>query len=437
MQKFLEFLKNSPTVFHSVDSIKQILLNNGYQELLESDKWEVQNSGKYFIIRNMSSIIAFHIGNDLDQYGFHIAASHGDYPTFKLKENAEVEVKDKYLKLNTEGYGGMICSTWFDRPLSIAGRVVVKENNILHTKLINFDRDLVLIPSQAIHMNRSMNNGYTFNKQIDLLPLFAGNEGRLGDFDKLIAKELNVDLNQIYGRDLYLYNRTPASIWGLNNEFISSGHLDNLQSAYGSLQGFLNGNPNQTINVYVCFDSEEVGSMSKQGAGSTFLYDSLKRIHYALGKEKEEFYQALANSFMFSIDSAHALHPNHPEKMDETNRVYMNEGVVLKFQGEQRYTTDGFSQAITKELCKQSNVPIQYFANRSDERGGTTLGHVATSHVSIHSADIGMALLSMHSSYETIGSKDTDYLIKLMEYFFTCNIIIKDSTKIQINKGGN
>ena len=311
-EELVNFIKNSPTAFHAIDNISKRLKENGYEELLEGKCWDVKPGGKYFVTRNNSSIIALNIGTKLDNYSFNVAASHSDSPTFKVKENAEIEVKGKYTKLNTEGYGGMLCATWFDRPLSIAGRVLVKEEDTYVTKLVDIDRDLIMIPNVAIHMNRQVNDGYAYNKQVDMLPLFGGSECKSGDFNKLIADNLGVDQKSIYGSDLYLYNRMAPSIWGANEEFISSPKLDDLQCAFTSLEGFLKGSNEQSINVFACFDNEEVGSGTKQGAASTLLSDILQRINAGLGKNEEDYYRALASSFMLSSDNAHAIHPNHP-----------------------------------------------------------------------------------------------------------------------------
>ena len=279
-KELLAFLKKSPTQFHAIDSMKEELLNHGYVELKEDEKWDLELGGQYFTTRNESSIIAFHLGKQLDDYGFHVVSSHSDYPTFKLKENAELEVRNKYVQLNTEAYGGAISSTWFDRPLSVAGRVLVKEGNNIVSKLVKVDRDLVLIPNVAIHQNRGVNDGFKYNNQIDLLPLFAGSNTNKGDFKQLIANELNVETSQILGSDLYLYSRVEPSIWGLNEEFISSPHLDDLQCGFASLKALLNGYNENTVSVLACFDNEEVGSLTKQGAAGTFLKDVLKEFIY-------------------------------------------------------------------------------------------------------------------------------------------------------------
>ena len=433
-QELLSFLQKSPTAFHAVDNIRNELVNHGYQELLEGKTWKVIPGGKYFVTRNNSSIIALNIGTKLDDYSFNVAASHSDYPTFKIKENAEIEVKGKYTQLNTEGYGGMLCATWFDRPLSIAGRVLVKDGDRFVTRLLDFDRDLVLIPNMAIHMNRAVNDGYAYNKQIDMLPLFGGGDTKPGDLKKLMAQELGVEEKDIYGSDLYLYNRTAPSIWGAHEEFISSQHLDDLQCGFTSLKGFLKGNNEQSINVYACFDNEEVGSGTKQGAASTFLYDVLHRINASLGKDEEDYFRALASSFMLSADNAHAVHPNHPGKTDVVNCVYMNEGIVVKSHAGQKYTSDAVSIAIFRELCERAQVPVQFFANRSDEAGGSTLGNIAMAQVSMNSVDIGLPQLAMHSTYETAGIKDTYYMIQVMEEFFNSHIQEESSHVLKVTR---
>lgn len=433
-QELMEFIKKSPTAFHAVNNIKEILLANGYNELLEGQTWNIDAGEKYFVTRNNSSIIALNLGTDLEKYSFNVAASHSDSPTFKIKENAELEIRGKYTQLNTEGYGGMLCSSWFDRPLSIAGRVLIQDGDSFTTKLINFDRDLVLIPNVAIHMNRSVNDGYSYNKQVDMLPLFGGSESKIGDLQKLIADELKIDQEMICGSDLYLYNRMQPSVWGVNEEFISCPQLDDLQCAYTSLQGFLKGANKQSINVFACFDNEEVGSGTKQGAGSTFLADVLKRINNALNKTDEEYYRALASSLMLSADNAHAVHPNHPNKTDVNNCVYLNEGIVVKSHAGQKYTSDALSIAVFKGLCKKAGVPVQFFANRSDTVGGSTLGNILMGQVSMNSVDIGLPQLAMHSSYETAGIKDTYYMIKVMEEFFNSHIEEVSSHELKVTK---
>lgn len=416
-EEMLSFIQKNPTAFHTTASLKAILQENGFTGLLESEKWNLEPGRGYFVCRNDSSIIAFRLGTDLDRYSFNIAASHTDSPVFKLKEITEMDVSGKYTKLNTEGYGGMICSTWMDRPLSIAGRALVRQaDGSIASVLVDFDRDLVLIPNVAIHMDRQVNENCSFNKQTDMLPLFAGQEK--GDLSALLAQELGVEKSQILGSDLYLYNRDRPAVWGCHEEFVSSGRLDDQQCAFSSLKGFLDAANPMSVNVLACFDNEEVGSGTKQGAASTFLDDTLRRINLALGKDQEDYLRALASSFMLSADNAHAVHPNHPEHTDKNNCTYMNEGVVVKSHAGQKYTSDGMSIAVVKELAARADVPLQYFANRSDKVGGSTLGNIAMSHVSVKCVDIGLPQLAMHSCYETAGIKDTWYMVQLMREFY-------------------
>ena len=417
-----EFIKKSPTAFHAAANLAATLHENGYQRLDEGEQWEIRPGGRYYVTRNDSSIIALNVGEQLEDYRFKIAASHSDSPTFKIKENAEIQVRDKYTKLNTEGYGGMLCAAWFDRPLSVAGRVIVREGERYAARLLCVDRDLLLIPNMAIHMNREVNNGYAYNKQIDMLPLIGGSECKKGDFKKFIAKELKVEEGDVYGMDLYLYNRMAPSVWGMNQEYISCPQLDDLQCAYTSLQGFLQGEDDGAVNVFACFDNEEVGSGTKQGAASTFLYDILYRTNLSLGKEEEEFYRGAARGFMLSCDNAHAVHPNHTDKTDENNCVYMNEGIVVKSHAGQKYTSDALSIAVFRGICEDAGVPLQFFSNRSDMVGGSTLGNIAMSQVSMNSVDIGLPQLAMHSAYETAGVKDSYYMIRAVRRFFESHI---------------
>ena len=432
-EEMLAFIQKNPTAFHTVASLKAALDEASFHELLESGSWKLEKGQGYYVCRNGSSVIAFRVGTELEGCSFNIAASHSDSPVFKVKEKAEIQVNGKYTKLNTEGYGGMICSTWLDRPLSIAGRVLVRESDgTITSTLLDFNRDLVLIPNVAIHMNREVNDGFKFNKQVDLLPLFAGEGG--GTLMELAAKELGVEESQILGSDLYLYNRSRPAVWGRNEEFVSSGRLDDQQCAFAALKGFLEAQNSRSINVMACFDNEEVGSGTKQGAASTFLYDVLKRINFALGKNEEDYLRSLASSFMLSADNAHAVHPNHPEHTDAGNCTYMNEGVVVKSHAGQKYTSDGMSIAVVRELAARAEVPLQYFANRSDKNGGSTLGNISMSQVSMKCVDIGLPQLAMHSCYETAGVKDTWYMVRLMTEFFSSHFEETGSGQLRITK---
>ena len=428
------FIKGAPTAFHAVERISSILREEGFEKLEERKRWKIEPGKCYYITRNHSSIIAFRLGQDLSDYSFQVTASHSDSPAFKLKENAELEMKKKYTVLNTEGYGGMICSSWLDRPLSVAGRVIVKTDTGFHTRLVNLDRDLLMIPSLAIHMDRTVNEGHAYNKQVDMLPVLSGEAKERGEIKRLAAKELDVSEESIYGMDLFLYNRMEPAVWGSENEFFSSPQLDDLQCAYASLMGFLSGSHRKNVNVFVCFDNEEVGSGTKQGAGSTFLFDVLWRINKALGKDEEDFYRAVSGSFLVSCDNAHAVHPNYQNKTDATNCVYMNEGIVVKSHAGQKYTSDAQSIAVFRAICEKAGVPVQFFANRSDAAGGSTLGNIAMTQVSMNAVYIGLPQLAMHSAYETCGVKDTEYLIKAAGKFYSSHIHVSGDGKFQIEE---
>ena len=432
-KELLEFIKASPSMFHSIKTISTYLDNAGYTYLPEGKPWNIEKGGKYYTTRNHSSVVAVNIGETLDNYHFQLTASHSDSPTYKVKAVPELSAPNEALKLDVEAYGGMIDSTWFDRPLSIAGRVFVKEGNGIVSKLLSIDKDILLIPNLPIHFNREVNNGYKYNRQVDLCPLFSAGELKKGAFDEMVADELGIEVEQILGKDLFLVNRQEPLIWGLKDEFISSGKLDDLQCAFVSLKAFLNGNNTHGVNVYTCFDNEEVGSTSKQGAMSTFLYDVLKRVNTGLGKSEDEYYQAIAKSFLVSCDNAHAVHPNYAGKYDEVNRSYLNCGPVIKESANQKYTTDAFSRALFTEICNQAGVPVQTFANRSDMVGGSTLGNLSNTQVSMNAVDIGLPQLAMHSSFETAGIKDTAYAIQALTKYYNSDIEINESQGIKIN----
>ena len=418
ISELITFIEHAPTAFHAVAELKEILKQEGFEELKESEKWKVKPGKRYYVTRNNSSIIAVKAGKELDNYSFHVTASHSDSPAFKLKENAEIEVAKKYTVLNTEGYGGMICQTWFDRPLSLAGRVMVKNGERIETRLVKVDRDLLMIPSLAIHMDRKVNEGRAVNKQIDMLPVLSGSVKEQGEVRSLVAEELGLKDTDIYGMDLFLYNRMGAVRWGSNREFIGCPRLDDLQCAFSSMEGFLQGNREESISVHCVLDNEEVGSSTRQGAASTFLKDTLMRINMGLGRTQEEYYMALADSFMISADNAHALHPNYTDKTDPVNRPVLNGGIVIKYNANQKYCTDGVSAAIFKDICDRAKVPYQTFVNRSDMAGGSTLGNISNTQVPVKTVDIGLAQLAMHSVYETTGAKDTESLVKAATVFF-------------------
>lgn len=421
-KELIDFITSSPSAFHSVDTISKILTENGFKKLPEFSEWNLEKGGKYFVNRNNSSVIAFVIPES-EITGFNIAASHSDFPCYKLKDKCELSGND-FVRINTERYGGMICSTWLDRPLSVAGRIVVETENGIEIKLVNVDKDILLIPNVAIHMNGSVNTGFNYNANVDTVPLYACGGEHKGIIDA-IAEAAGVEKESILGTDLFVYNRMEGKIWGSNDEFVSSRSLDDLQCAFSNLKGFLESELSSAVPVYACFDNEEVGSSTKQGAASTFLYDTLRRI--SSEKSEEDFRRLLASSFLLSCDNAHSVHPNHPEYADSLNKVTINKGVVIKFNASQKYTTDSVSESVVKRLCKKNDIPYQVYTNRSDMGGGSTLGGIATTRVSINSADVGLPQLAMHSSYETAGIKDTAAMTELSRVFFSTPIIANES----------
>ena len=416
-REMLDFIQKSPSVFHVIDNIKELFKENGFSELKENEPWKPELSKSYYVVRNDSSCIAFKIGEKPQPKGFHIVAAHSDSPTFKVKTNPQIRAEKQYVLLNTEKYGGMILSSWMDRPLSVAGRIVVSKEGELETRLVNIDRDLLVIPNLAIHMNRDMNKGIEYNPQKDMLPLYGINED--GDEDALlkeVAACAGVAVEAVMGHDLFLYVREPGRILGMDREMLVSPRLDDLQCVYASAKAVTDCIPGEYINICAVFDNEEVGSGTRQGADSTFLEDTLYRICTGLGYERETYLRMVSESFLISADNAHGVHPNHPEKADPTNRPILNGGVVLKYHGSQKYTTDAVSAAKMKSLCQGAGIPLQTYANRSDIAGGSTLGNISTAHVSLQSADIGLPQLAMHAAVETAGSMDT---LRAMELFRT------------------
>lgn len=415
-ENLLAFIQKSPTAFQAVEEMRRRFLKEGFGELREGDYWKLRAGGKYFVTRNHSALIAFSIPEKA-VYRFHIMASHSDSPAFKIKENPEITVENAYVKLNVEKYGGMLMSPWFDRPLSVAGRIMVRKGGTFEEKLVCVDRDLLMIPSLAVHMNREVNEGYKYNVQKDLLPLYGCADGER-TFLKTIAEEAGVEEVDILGHDLFLYSRTPGTIWGAGREFVSCTRLDDLQCAFASMEGLLTGRKESSIAVHCVLDNEEVGSTTKQGAASTFLRDTLLRINTGLGRTYEEYLMTLAGSFMISADNAHAVHPNYAEKTDPVNHPVVNGGIVIKYNANQKYCTDSASAAEFKLLCERAEVPYQTFVNRSDMAGGSTLGNISNTQVAVSTVDIGLPQLGMHSPYETAGVKDTFYLCRAAELFY-------------------
>lgn len=420
----IDFIYESPTPFHVVNSAKKILIEKGFAELKNEDKWILEKGKKYFVTKNDSALIAFIVGKgDINKNGFKLIGAHTDTPGFRIKPNAEINVENKYIKLNTEAYAGSILSTWMDRPLSIAGRVTLKSEDILNpkTKLINIKRPILIIPNLAIHMNRNVNAGVELNKQKDMLPLLSmvnSNMERGNYLLNTIAEELGTVKEEIIDFDLFLYEYEKGCIMGLNNEFISSSKLDDLTMVHAGINAIANAEASEAANVMVCFDNEEVGSTTKQGADSPMLSTVLERIVLSLGFDREDYYRSLSKSFLIAADSAHASHPNVGEKCDPTNRPAINRGPVIKINANQKYTTDSNSSAVYEAICSKVGVPVQKFVNRSDELGGSTIGPISSSQIDIRSVDIGTPLLAMHSIRELGGVLDHSYVMKSFEEFY-------------------
>ena len=409
MQDLINFLDNSPTAFQATHNIKEELLKNGYIELDEKKIFNIEKNNKYFVKRNDSSLIAFNVGKNLENASLKVCASHCDSPTFKIKPNSTF-YENGYLKLNVEVYGGTIYYPWLDRPLSIAGRIVVKEDGKLKTVLYDYKKPFCLIPSEAIHQNREVNDDLRLNPQIDMLPICSLKKGDLKEF---LHNELNLE---ILNYELYLYPTQKAYVWGMSNEFMSSSRLDDLECAYGTLNGFINNFDDNSINVYCLFDNEEIGSLTKQGAGSDFLFNTLHRICDSLNID---YYSLLARGMMLSCDNAQGIHPAHYEKFDVHNCARLNEGIVIKYNARGAYASEALGSSILIDQLNRNNIKYQLFANRSDVKGGTTLGNISNGHVSLITVDIGLAQLAMHSAFETCGSRDYKLLINCIKNFYS------------------
>jgi aspartyl aminopeptidase len=412
-RKLLDFIDRSPTAWHACANLISRLREEDYTELRETEPWEFHPGGKYYVCRNGSSMIAFRVPEG-EFPGFLMMAAHVDSPLFRLRGNPDSPSAGVYTRLSVERYGSMLCAPWLDRPLSVAGRVTVREGGKLVTKLVNIEHDLALIPNLAIHMDRTANDGKKYDIKVDMLPLF-GSEKAAGRMEAIAAEAAGVAPEDLVSSDLYLYPRTPGVCFGADEEYIAAPRLDDLQCAFGCLEGFLAAQPGKNAPLLCLFDNEEVGSTTKQGANSDFLVDVLWRICEALGRD---FYRSVSASFMASADNAHAIHPNHPEYADSQDRPVINGGIVIKHHANQKYTTDAVSEAVFAEICRRAGVPVQHYSNRADLRGGTTLGNISTSHVSVDSVDIGLAQLAMHSCYETAGAADTDYLIRAARAYY-------------------
>ncbi|TDT72548.1 aspartyl aminopeptidase [Hypnocyclicus thermotrophus] len=417
-KEFLKFVYDSPTAFNAVDNIKKILLKENFIELDMSQKWNLEKKGKYFIIKNNSSLFAFQIGEEnIKETGFKIIGSHTDSPGFKIKPNPEIIIEN-YMKLNIEVYGGPIYNTWLDRPLSIAGRIILKD---LTTKIVNINKPLLIIPNLAIHQNREVNKGISLNPQENLLPIIEIMTKKLEKENYLlniISKETEININQILDFELFLYEYDKGSTIGLNNEMISSSRIDNLASVFTSLNALINNKNNKNTKIIACFDNEEIGSTTLQGADSLSLSYLLEKICYGLELNREDFISSLEKSFIISADGAHAFHPNYSNKGDITNKLLMNNGIAIKYSSNYSYTSNAYSASYIKKICKENNIKYQYFLNRSDTRGGSTIGPISQSNLPINSVDIGIPMLAMHSIRELCGTEDLKLLNKLLNKFF-------------------
>lgn len=416
MKKFaenmLDFIYKSPTQFNAVEVSAEMLEKNGFEKLNPKENWKLEVGKKYYTTKNSSALVAFKVNSDeVEKEGFRIIGSHTDSPGFRIKPNAEMESCGAYLKLNTEGYGGMILSTWLDRPLAMAGRVFLRGENPFKPveKIVNINKPVCIIPNLAIHMNRSINDGYKYNKQTDMLPLVGLINEQLEKDNymvKLLASELNVEVEEIIDFDIFLYEYEKGCFTGANEEFISTGRLDNLSMYYSSVEALLDSESKSGISIAVGFDNEEVGSATKQGADSNMLLNILERICISLGKDRQQFFEAIENSFIISSDLAHAVHPNVNGMADPTNRPVMGKGPVIKVHAGQAYTSDGYSISVYKEICRECGVEYQEFVNKSDQRGGSTIGPISSTHIDIPSVDVGAPILSMHSIRELGCSED-------------------------------
>lgn len=412
IHQLFDFIQCSPTASHTAATVRAMLVQAGFTQLLESQPWDLQPGGRYYTTRGMSSLIAFQVPK-ADFHGFSVVAPHGDSPCFKVKESPELRVDGQYTKLNTEVYGGMQLALWTDRPLSVAGRLAVRTETGVKGVLCDIRRDLLLIPGVAIHMNRGVNEGVKLDPQKDTLPLLGGSQAEL---KKLVAENAGVAPEDIFSWDLYLYSRAQGTVFGGEKEFIAAPRLDDLECVFAAAKAFLAGENRENVTVLSLFDNEETGSLTRQGADSPFLSEVLERISLSCGKSREEHLRAIASGFMLSADNAHAVHPDSPEKSDPTNRCYLNGGVVVKHSP--RYASDALTAGLFQRICQKAGVPVQVYYNNSKIPGGGTLGNLSGSHVALPTVDIGLAQLSMHSPYETAGAKDLDYMVWAMQAFY-------------------
>ena len=418
--ELIAFLNESHNEYLAANLIRKILSKSGFKEIKENEAWNLKENSKYFFLRNGNSLVAFVTPYRLNKSDFYykIISSHLDSPALKLKENPAV-CTNFYEKWKVEVYGGLINSTYVDRPLGLAGRLIVKTKNGLETRIVDTKKAVAIIPNVAIHQNRNINNGFIYNPQVDLLPI-VGTSEKAHYFDEIISSFLKDD-EEIVSYDLYLYNFDRAQYVGFNDDLICGQKEDDLSSAFLSLKALIDSETNYNesgIKIAAFFNNEETGSLSFSGADSDLLKSTLRRIVLSFNVKEGEYFAAIKKSFVLSADNGHAIHPNHPEMSDDKNLCILNKGILLKFNSNMAYTSDAFTSAFIKTLCKENKIPYQVFFNRSDVRGGSTLGNISISQESILTADIGMPQLAMHSSFETIGSEDTKHMFDLMSCFY-------------------
>lgn len=422
IDKLFDLLENATSQFHTALAVKEQLLEKGFEELALKENWDLKKGGKYMLVHHDSTIFAFTVGTDFRaENGFRIAASHGDFPGFRIKPNAGMEVNG-YLQLNTEGYGGAILSTWLDRPLSVAGRVVIKSDDVFkpEVRFIDMKKPVLIIPNLAIHFNREMNKGMELRKQVEMLPIYgtASEEMTKEAFLVALAEKLNVNKEDILDYELMIYNVDKPSFVGLKDEFVSAPRLDNLTSTQAIVEGITQSSRKNGLNMMIVFDHEEIGSRSKQGAASTLLSTVLEKIYLSLGMETVDFTNALEDSLFMSVDVSHAYHPNYAGKYDVTNKHILNQGFAIKQAASQSYATDSEAIAIVQQICEKEGIAYQKFVNHSDSVGGGTIGAISSAMLPVRTVDIGVPLLAMHSSRETMGVKDYESLVDFIGAYF-------------------
>ena len=422
IERFFQFLENSTSQFHTINMAKEQLLKEGFEVLSMGENWKLEKGGRYVVNHHDSTLFAFTIGSDFRaEDGFRLAAAHGDFPGFRIKPNPEIETGG-YLQLNTETYGGAILSTWLDRPLSVAGRVVLKSEDVFHpeVRLVDLKKPVIIIPNLAIHFNREMNKGVELRKQVEMMPIYGVASEQMTEkaFTSLLAEHLDVATEDILDYELMIYNTDKASFIGMNDEFISAPRLDNLSSTQALIEGIVSGQRARGLNMMIVFDHEEVGSRSKQGAASTLLSTLMEKIYESLGMTRMDFVNAMEESMMISVDVSHAYNPNYSAKYDLTNRNIINQGFSIKEASSQSYATDSEAIGIVQQICEKEGIAYQKYVNHSDSVGGGTLGAISSAMLPIRTVDIGAPIFAMHSSRETMGTEDYKSLVDFMGAYF-------------------